>query len=267
MTNKRYKFQVTLCESKETVVRDFTMPANMTFRDLHYMIQLSMGWLDKHLYNFKLDGDNIRITQFHLDDDFEDERYFKNKVMTTKAQDKIVKMIDPTSRNHELFYFESKTIRLDDYFDEHDELIYEYDFGDKWYHYIEKVEEIEAVESYAHVSSITGMCPPEDVGGWDGYVNFLSIMNGRKTKEYHNWVEWADLRFYGRTIQIEDINTTLKGNNDLMYVYYSQFGDGKEIMQEELKCENKRYKRYIDHLYEKSGRYTARMNNVVQSSN
>ena len=59
-------------------------------------------------------------------------------------------------------------------------LSYLYDFGDSWEHKIKigKVGDPVPGELYPRLTDIAGRCPPEDVGGFPGYEEFLEAIGG-----------------------------------------------------------------------------------------
>lgn len=61
-----YQIKVTLSRIKPEIWRRLKIPGNITFAQLHRIIQVAFGWQDYHLYNFQLDGTVIAIP----DDDY-----------------------------------------------------------------------------------------------------------------------------------------------------------------------------------------------------
>jgi hypothetical protein len=55
---------------------------------------------------------------------------------------------------------------------------YIYDFGDSWEHKLRigKITDPVPGELYPRLTEISGRCPPEDVGGFPGYEQFLEAM-------------------------------------------------------------------------------------------
>ena len=69
---------------------------------------------------------------------------------------------------------------------------YTYDFGDDWHHEV-------AVERIDHEGATgptllggAGACPPEDVGGTEGYAEFLSVVRDAHHPRRKEWEDWAD---------------------------------------------------------------------------
>ena len=81
---------------------------------------------------------------------------------------------------------------LKDILPDHDQVIYEYDFGDSWRHSIvlEKTVRSNAFEA-TYLDGI-GERPPEDVGGPCGYIEFMRIMANRRHPEHKRMKAWAE---------------------------------------------------------------------------
>lgn len=114
--------------------RRLKVSSDSTIADLHYIIQIVMGWTDSHLHRFVIYGKDYGSAQiggvWFADD--------PNKV----------KLADLGWRVKERF-------------------LYQYDFGDDWQHQI-RVEAILTSEStFSEPVCISGQraCPPEDCGG------------------------------------------------------------------------------------------------------
>ncbi len=81
-------------------------------------------------------------------------------------------------------------IRLSDYMPA--QMKYNYDFGDNWQHYIEVKKIIEeSNRNYPFCFEGEGNSPPEDVGGEQGFEEFLEIINDKKNPEHEDMVNWG----------------------------------------------------------------------------
>lgn len=64
---KLYQLKVTLVGSEPPIWRRFEVPDDITLGDLHYILQIVMGWKNAHLYEFTKDRkelpDNARLAQ------------------------------------------------------------------------------------------------------------------------------------------------------------------------------------------------------------
>ena len=69
---------------------------------------------------------------------------------------------------------------------------YIYDFGDSWEHKLEIGSITEPVPSdlYPRLKDISGRCPPENVGGFPGYEQFVKAMADPKHPEHATLKDW-----------------------------------------------------------------------------
>lgn len=135
---------------------------NTTFLELHYIIQFAMGWTNSHLHHFIL-GKEIFIG-----------------------------VPDPDSFTE---YINSAKARVADYLKEpKDALVYEYDFGDSWYHTITLIKQIPRLPDIALPIVVDGAraCPPEDCGGIWGYQDILKALKHPRSKEGKLYADWRE---------------------------------------------------------------------------
>lgn len=184
--------------TKPPVWRKLRIPANMSFAELHDLIQISMGWLDGHLHQFraKTPTGMVSIIMDEEDLDLEGD-YLETEVMLEK------------------FLKNPK-----------DKVEYLYDFGDTWEHEITLENVVETAEPLPapFILSGKGACPPEDCGGVPGYERLKEVMANPKLKdnkeEYKMFSEWLGLK----TWDAEELD--IDGLNEDMEDYL------KELMEE-----------------------------------
>ncbi|MGB8701738.1 MAG: plasmid pRiA4b ORF-3 family protein, partial [Thermosynechococcaceae cyanobacterium] len=75
---------------------------------------------------------------------------------------------------------------------ENPKAIYTYDFGDEWLHIITLEMISPVVPNVKYPCCIRGerKCPPEDVGGVEGYYEFLTIMGNPRHEEHKEMQTW-----------------------------------------------------------------------------
>ena len=114
--------------------RRVLVPESVSLRELHGILQVSMGWDGIHLYYFDIHA--VHYGSFELDTENPDT---------------------PLSR----FRFRAK-----------DHFAYLYDMGDYWEHEVrvEQFLESHAKKTYPVCTGGSGACPPEDCGGPPGYL-------------------------------------------------------------------------------------------------
>ncbi|MGE0039577.1 MAG: plasmid pRiA4b ORF-3 family protein [Vicinamibacterales bacterium] len=157
---------VVLPRTDPLVWRRIQVPESYSFWDLHVAVQDAMGWLDYHLHEFEFvdkDGDMHRIGL--PDEDMFDERVSEPGWEVPMAR---------------FLTYGSAPVR------------YRYDFGDDWEHTIEFEDVLTADEGiYPRCVAGAGACPPEDVGGTDGYAEFLRIIGDRRHPERRERLDWV----------------------------------------------------------------------------
>jgi Plasmid pRiA4b ORF-3-like protein len=177
-----YQIKVTLEGSKPPIWRRLLVPANLTLGDLHYIIQIAMGWTDSHLHQFIIGEKYYGVPHFEMDLDLE---------MIDEEKVKLAKVIPG-----EKFKFR-----------------YEYDFGDSWTHLVlvEKVLAAEPGKPYPICVTGKRHCPPEDCGGVWGYADFVEAMANPKHPEHKNMKEWYGEDFDPEGFDLDEINQMLTG--------------------------------------------------------
>ena len=95
---------------------------------------------------------------------------------------------------------------------EKDKFIYEYDFGDSWYHniLIEKILPPDTKKHYPVCIKGKRVCPPEDCGGVSGYYYFLEAILDPDHPEHEEMLEWEGGSFDPEAFDIDGVNRILK---------------------------------------------------------
>lgn len=138
--------------------RRVTVSTSINLAALHKVIQVSMGWLDYHLWEFMVADRRYGIP----DPD-------RPQVLDA-ATPRLASILGPDR------------IEFD----------YTYDFGDNWEHRI-VVEEIKTGEAKAACPKFLGgerRCPPEDCGGPPGYFDFIENIARPQSKEARDALKW-----------------------------------------------------------------------------
>jgi hypothetical protein len=186
-TRKIYELRITLCEIGPPISRRVLVTDNATLGDLHWIIQLSMGWTNSHLHQFIIDGIYYSDPKFDLDeypDDVRDEyRATLGQIVAGEGA----------------------------------RFIYDYDFGDSWQHEIsvEGIHPLRKDETYPRCVDGERACPPEDCGGVLGYANFLAAISDPSHPEHEELLEWAGGSFDPERCDLNGINWQLKRLSDL----------------------------------------------------
>ena len=179
---KVYQLKVTLGDFDQLIWRRLLVSGDTTLGDLHWILQLAMGWTHSHLHFFEIGGAQYSDPSFDLDeapDEFRDE--FRARL------DHVVG-------------------------GEGARLLYEYDFGDCWRHEIEVEKVLPAAEGeiYPKLADGERACPPEDCGGIVGYANFLEEIGDEDHSEHEQSLEWVGGCFDPERCDIEGVNWVLR---------------------------------------------------------
>ncbi|MBN1612671.1 MAG: plasmid pRiA4b ORF-3 family protein [Polyangiaceae bacterium] len=165
MTHSVYELHVRLRDIEPPIWRTLEIPGSATLEDVHYAIQVAMGWQNSHLHQFTIG--KHRYGMVHLDEvdelgDLEDER---------------AHLLQDVARRGAVF-------------------LYEYDFGDSWEHDV-KVQRVSSAAERVAPRCLGGerACPPEDCGGAPGYANLLEALADPNHEEHASVVEWVPKRF------------------------------------------------------------------------
>jgi hypothetical protein len=153
-----FTLKVTLTGVRPPVWRRLEVPADLTLARLHRVLQAAMGWTDSHLHLFEHEG----------------VRY------------------GDTRRDLDLGCVNEKTTRLSDLLsDAKDSMGYDYDFGDGWRHRI-VLESSRLVPAWQPPRVLAGKraCPPEDVGGLGGYMEFREAMSREDHPDHEALLNW-----------------------------------------------------------------------------
>ena len=139
---------------------------NSTLDKLHERIQTAMGWTNSHLHQFDINGKRYGDPEL-LDDGFED---FECNDST------VTKISEVVPEGDKRFRF-----------------LYEYDFGDSWEHEVVFEGRLQTESGQRYPQCVEGerACPPEDVGGVWGYVEFLAALADPKHEQHKDFMEWS----------------------------------------------------------------------------
>ncbi len=137
-----YTCKIELDDISPKIWREFQFHADVTFHQLHQIIQVIMGWENYHLYEFHVNGQVIGLP----DPTFAD---MEDREVLNARRETVQKHVN---RGNTVF-------------------TYTYDFGDEWRHTITLVRMDSSALTDPAPVCLGGArsCPPEDVGGVWGY--------------------------------------------------------------------------------------------------
>lgn len=173
------QLKVSLHQSSPEIWRRILVDKGTTLFDLHHILQITMGWQNYHLYEFKINKQRFGIPN----DDFEDA------ALIDASQ---VKLEDVLTNDKQKFE-------------------YLYDFGDYWRHNIvyEKSLEDDGVSYYPVCTDGELSAPPEDCGGLGGYHHLIQVISSKDYPDHEDMVEWVgeefDPNFFDKTMINEEL--------------------------------------------------------------
>lgn len=153
-----YQLKVTLKDIRPPVWRRLLVP-ECSLAKLHEVIQVAMGWENYHLYDFEAGGK--RYTDPRGMDELDMEDAGRARLSQVAPKEKV-------------------------------KLRYTYDFGDNWQHevLVEKVLPPEEGRTYPVCIAGKRACPPEDVGGPWGYMEFAEAIRDPEHERHEEFLEW-----------------------------------------------------------------------------
>jgi hypothetical protein len=176
------QLRIDLEEVEPAVWRRLLVPGDVTLATLHRMLQAAMGWNDSHLHSFEV-GDDC----YGPEDDEDDPPDGQIAEGTTSVLDALA--VGPVH-----------------------EFLYEYDFGDGWSHRILVEERATHQKAMKFAVCLAGAraCPPEDVGGPDGYEGFLAAISDPAHEEHEDYLHWIGGSFDPTAFDLGAANVALQ---------------------------------------------------------
>jgi hypothetical protein len=173
-------------------VRRLRVPASISFNSLHTLLQKAFGWKNCHLHSFGLFKE------------WRENYYARPDIELVVESDQYdAYETNPNAKS-------VAGVKLSDYLSEYSKILYLYDFGDDWHHYIEVVNVIDGCEEELPVLlSGEGDAPPEDVGGSGGFAEFLEVIADLKHEDYEHMTEWAKSQRW-KPFDFEEIARSVK---------------------------------------------------------
>ena len=156
------RLRIELQELESKIWRRMDMPLSTTLEALHEAIQMTMRWTFSHLWEFEIDGRSYSDPSFR---EFDDEP----EVYKAKG----LRLGTAITRGAERF-------------------VYVYDYGDNWRHdvIVEEVRDGDPDVEYSAFVDGARRCPPEDVGGPDGFMGFVEAVLDPAHEEHRAMLEW-----------------------------------------------------------------------------
>ena len=157
----------------------------MYLDDLHYLIQVVMGWEDSHLHMFFKDGQ-----RYSRPDPWRHQ--FRMPGTPPELDERQYRILHLLER-------------------EGDSMTYMYDFGDSWEHKVT----LQKILSYKRGSRLPACisgrrrCPPEDCGGVWGYYQMLEALKDPNADDHAHMKEWIGEDFDPEVFSAKEVDREL----------------------------------------------------------
>ena len=189
-TAKAVALRIELLEVIPLVWRRVLVPNHWTLASLHHYLQWVMGWTDSHAHEFEV-GDGLVAPDWWIREAGSEEevsRYRDERRVSVAA---VVSEVGA-----------------------HGEFEYRYDMGDGWQHRIViESPPTSTVSEWRLPVCVAGenACPPEDVGGPQGYALFLDTLGDRQHEQHDDMVRWIGGVFDPKGFDLNRINRDWTG--------------------------------------------------------
>jgi Plasmid pRiA4b ORF-3-like protein len=172
------RLRIEIDEVEPAVVRRVEVPVAIRLDDLHFVLQIAIGWQNCHPFEFRVGETAWGL----LDRD------------------------DPASSP-----LAAETATLADVVTLADTFRYDYVYGEDWAHTVvlEGVAPADPSVAYPRLVSAQGRCPPADIGGPMGYETFLQAIADPEHLHHEGMIEWDDPDFDPHTADEAAIRANL----------------------------------------------------------
>jgi hypothetical protein len=184
MVPKIARLCVEIDEVAPPVVRCIEVPLDIRLDDLHFVLQIAIGWQNCHPFEFRVDG---------------------------AAEQKRWGLVDKDDPESSPLPADRATL-ADLLQHEQKSFCYDYVFGEDWTHTV-AVEAIAPAEDdvrYPRLVSAQGRCPPADIGGAMGYETYLRAIADPLHLNHEGMREWDDADFDPHVVDEAAIRANLE---------------------------------------------------------
>lgn len=177
-----YQLRIELQHIEPRIWRTILVPDTITLAKLDRVVQAAMGWTNSHLHDWHIEGKRYGAPNPEWDNEGD--------------------MLD------------DRKVTVGGVLGEHvPEFLYQYDFGDGWEHRIGVEKRLAPKPDYnTWPMCIAGAnaCPPEDVGGPPGYMDFVQAIRDHAHEEHQNLWQWNAGPFDPSAFSINDANRAIR---------------------------------------------------------
>lgn len=180
--NRIYQLRIELQHIQPLIWRRIVVPDTVKLAKLDRIVQAAMGWTNSHLHDWHIERQRYGIPndEWGSSGSMLDERKFTvGAVLCEQVQG----------------------------------FSYSYDFGDGWDHRIlveERLQVQEGRNDWPMCLAGENACPPEDVGGPPGYMDFLQAMHNPLHEQHADYWRWWGGPFDASVFSINAANMAIR---------------------------------------------------------
>lgn len=177
-----YQLRIELQHIEPLIWRRLLVPETLKLVKLDRIVQAAMGWTNSHLHDWRIGQQRYGVP---------DEEWIGGGSMLDERKFTVAQVLGEQVKA----------------------FAYSYDFGDGWDHQI-TVEERLPVHAgrndWPMCLAGENACPPEDVGGPPGYMDFLQAMRDPKHEQHADYWRWWGGPFDATGFSINAANLAIR---------------------------------------------------------
>jgi hypothetical protein len=185
-THPLWRCQIELLDSEPLIWRTFQVPSDRTLAEFHTLLQLIMGWQNRHSYYFELEG--------ALGGDRSTATVVKHRYGSTELPD----IQDPASLTLNQLDLVPGA-----------KFLYMYDLQSGWLHRLTFTGPVPASPTTLCLDGAMA-CPPEDSGGVWGYEDLLDRLTDVDEPDYEALLNSVGLDFDPDYFKVAEVNQRLQ---------------------------------------------------------
>jgi hypothetical protein len=174
MAQQIARLRIEIDEVAPAVVRRLEVPLDIRLDDLHFVLQIAIGWQNCHPFEFRVDDAGLE-TRWGLVDKDDPE---SSPLAAERAT-----LAELLALGPRVFH-------------------YDYVYGEDWAHTVELEAIIPAERDiqYPRLISAQNRCPPADIGGVMGYETYLRAIADPLHLNHEGMRDWDDPDFDPRVV-------------------------------------------------------------------
>jgi len=169
-----HQLHISLVGVEPAIWRRVNVPSHATLEELYRVIQAAMGWLDRHVHAFEIEGRRYELQGREPDPPVTDERMVRLFGLPVGSR-----------------------------------FTYEYDLAKEWVHEIVVESTHESDDNLALCVDGARACPPEDSGGASRYRELLGTLADPDREEHEETVTWPGGSFDPDAFRLQTANAAL----------------------------------------------------------